>query len=102
MSPLRTGAGERSYGDRFLSSFWSLAYSFSSGGEMTHQQRLHGTPAPKRTRTHSSVLKRERSMMTLMLLTVLPLPAIRAPVYASCRVLFSNIARRIPAVHCTR
>ena len=47
---------------------------------MTHQQRRHGTPAPKRTLTQASLLTFIRSMMTLMLLRDLPLPAMRAPV----------------------
>lgn len=66
---------------------------------MTHQQRRHGTPAPNRTLTHASVLNLALSMITLMLLTVLPFPAMSAPVYASCSVECSNIANRMPAVH---
>ena len=47
---------------------------------MTHQHRRHGTPAPKRTLTHASLLTLILSMMTLMLLSDFPFPAIRAPV----------------------
>lgn len=69
---------------------------------MTHQHRRHGTPAPNRTRTHASVLNLALSIMRLILFTVLPLPAINAPVYASCRVECSNMANRMPAVHCSK
>lgn len=99
MSPLSRGAFEWSYGDFFLISLCIFWYSFSSGGDMTHQQRRHGTPAPKRTLTHASVLNLALSIMTLMLFTVLPLPAIKAPVYASCNVECSNMDNRMPAVH---
>lgn len=69
---------------------------------MTHQQRRQGTPAPNRTLTHSSDLNLALSIMRLILLTVFPFPAISAPVYASCRVECSNMANRMPAVHCSR
>ena len=67
---------------------------------MTHQQRLQGVPAPNRTLAQSSVFVFVRSRMTRILLSCLPLPAIKEPVYASCRVACSNMAKRIPAVHC--
>src|SRR5271169_1254046 len=101
MSPLRIGCLDWSYADFFLFiSFWSLWYSFSSGGVMTHQHRLQGVPAPNRTRTQSSCLTLDRSIIMPILFKALPLPAINAPVYASCRDEYSNIASRIPAVHC--
>ena len=69
---------------------------------MTHQQRLHGVPAPKRTLAQSSFLILVRSIITLILLRSLPLPAIRLPVYASCNVECSNMASLIAAVHWVR
>ena len=69
---------------------------------MTHQHLLQGVPAPKRTLVHSSVLNFVCVMIDLMLFRFLPLPAIKEPVYASCNEECSNIAKRIPAVHCVK
>lgn len=69
---------------------------------MTHQHRLQGVPAPNLTLAQSSDLNLDLSMIDLMLLRFRPLPAINAPVYASCSVACSYMASLIPAVHCVR
>src|SRR2546421_7886350 len=100
MFPFNIGGRLLSYGDLFFNSFCNFWNCFSSGGEITHQHRLHGVPAPNLTRAQSSFFTLALSIMRPILLSILPLLAIKLPVYASCRLECSNIASRIAAVHC--
>src|SRR5947207_304121 len=102
MSPFNTGGRLLLYGDLFFNSFCNFWYCFSSGGEITHQHLLHGVPAPNLTRAQSSLFILDLSIISPILLSILPLLAIRHPVYASCKLECSNIASRIAAVHCIR